>query len=251
MENVRTESRIDEAVASFDLSGDGVIIAILDRGIDWEHPDFRNDDGTTRINWLLDLTNYQGCDPNAPGVAEYSEAEINAALDGSGPNIDSRDAVGHGTVTAGIAAGNGNAFGDGKYRGVAPGADLIIAKVVSEGAPAHGDEAAEEDFVSCFDLAVDWVDAKAAELGKPVVAVANYGVQYGPLDGTSGDSQKIDQVFGLDTPGRIWVAPAGNEGGVDNHAGGTYETSADTVVPFSAPLRANQRLTAWVLAREL
>src|ERR1039457_6985879 len=46
-----------------------------------------------------------------------------------------RGAVGHGTATAGLAAGNGSAYASGKYAGMAPRADLIIVKLVSDGAP--------------------------------------------------------------------------------------------------------------------
>ena len=99
----------------YGLTGRGVTIAILDRGIDWDHPDFIRPDGTTRIRWLLDMTGQNWCDANNPGLApvEYSASQINDAL-GGGAGIDSRDAVGHGTVTAGIAAGNGSAFAEGK-----------------------------------------------------------------------------------------------------------------------------------------
>ena len=77
------------------------------------------------------------CDPTNPAPVEYSEVQINAALDGSGPFVNSIDWVGHGSVTTGIAAGNGRAFANGKYRGIAPEADLVIVKYTSEGAPAH------------------------------------------------------------------------------------------------------------------
>ena len=41
-------------------SGAGVIVAILDRGIDWESNDLRNDDGTTRIAYIFDLSDDSG-----------------------------------------------------------------------------------------------------------------------------------------------------------------------------------------------
>ena len=136
-------------------TGAGVTVVIIDRGIDWRNPDFINGDGTTRILWMLDMTGQDLCSASNPAPVEYSEAQINVALVG-GPSIALRDAVGHGTATAGIAAGNGRAFAGGKYSGIAQGADLIIVKVTSEGAPAHGGVPAEPAFQGCMDEALDW-----------------------------------------------------------------------------------------------
>src|SRR4051794_1684962 len=49
LDMVRQEIRADRAAADFNATGRGVLIAILDRGIDYTHPDFRNADGTTRL----------------------------------------------------------------------------------------------------------------------------------------------------------------------------------------------------------
>ncbi|MHB1319226.1 MAG: S8 family peptidase [Anaerolineae bacterium] len=78
--------------------GTGVRIAIIDTGIDVDHPDF-----TGRIAEMVDLV-------------------------GEGPV----DENGHGTHCAGIALGAGTASG-GRYRGVAPGALLYSAKVLHRG----------------------------------------------------------------------------------------------------------------------
>jgi minor extracellular serine protease Vpr len=224
----RQQSGIDSAVARYNVSGKGVAIAILDRGIQWHNPDFIKPDGTTRIKWMLDMSGQNGCDPSGPTPVEYSAAQINAALIW-GETLDTRDAVGHGTVTAGIAAGNGRAFGNGKYTGVAPDADLIIVKMTSEGAPAHDDQPAESYFLACVLDALDWVDQKITQLGEPVVGLINSGVQlWGPIDGTSVMSQKIDGVFGK-RPGRIFVAPSGDEGDLPTHAGGTYSNESTVV----------------------
>lgn len=234
MDLVRLETRTDLAVARYGVTGGDVVVAVLDRGIDWRHPDFRNPDGTTRIKWLLDMSNAgtRPCEGSDPLPVEYSETDINAALFG-GPAINTRDAVGHGTVTAGLAAGNGTAFADGKYRGMAPEADLIVVKLTSEGAPAHGTEYAEAFFQGCNETALVWLDQKITELGKPCVAIINSGIQWGPIDGTSATSRRIDEVFGLHRPGRVFVAPSGDEGGFANHVRGEYASDAPTVVHFT------------------
>src|SRR6266852_2087569 len=114
--------------------------------------------------------------------------------------------VGYGTLTAGIAAANGRAFAGGKYQGMAPGADLIIVKSTSDGAPAHDGQPPEAPFLANLMQALDWVDQKITALQEPAVGLINSGVQWGPIDGTSDVSRKIDQVFGLDRPGRIYVS---------------------------------------------
>ena len=244
MDRVRVTTRTDEAVAKYGLTGKGVTIVILDRGIDWRHPDFIKPDGTTRIKWILDMTGQNGCSTANPSPVEYTEAQINAALTG-GPAINHRDAVGHGTVTTGLAAGNGSAFANGRYHGMAPDADLIIVKITSDGVPAHDAQPAEGAFVACVAQALDWVDSKIIELRQPAVAIMNMGVQWGPLDGTSSESRLIDEIFGLDRPGRIYATGTGDEGGLPTHSGGTFDQNTETVVRLTKAASATSNVFAW------
>ena len=62
MNLVRTETRTDLAVSTFGVDGSGVTIAIIDRGIDWQHPDFIKPDGSTRIRAMLDMSGQNGCE---------------------------------------------------------------------------------------------------------------------------------------------------------------------------------------------
>ncbi len=245
----RVETRADLAVQRFGVTGAGVVVAIMDRGIDWRHPDFIKPDGNTRIKFMLDqtgTTTYYYCDdPARPVSVEYTEADINAALHG-GPAIAERDAVGHGTASAGIAAGNGRAFANGRYAGMAPEADLIIVKIVSDGAQAHDDQPAEAPFVGCIEEALDWLDAKLAQLGEPpCVGIINMGVQYGPIAGTSVVTRQIEQVFGPNRPGRIYACGTGDEGGFASHAGGDFDDLGPTIIRFTKPDAAPYSINAW------
>jgi hypothetical protein len=244
LDRVRIQTRTNDAEAKYGVTGRGVTVVILDRGVDWGNADFRNSDGTTRIKWLLDMSAQSGgvC-PGTPPPIEYTQAQINAALTG-GPAIPG-DAVGHGTATAGTAAGNGRALPSGQYRGMAPEADLIIVKFASSGAPAHDGIPAEPAFFGCWDEALDWVDRKISALDQPAVGLANIGTQFGPIDGTSAPSRKIDQIFGLDRPGRVWVSPVGDEGSLPNHAGGTYSNAADTIIRFSKATSDRTNTSLW------
>ena len=216
IDRVRAETGVDKAVAVLGVSGEGVIVAVMDRGIDWESNDFRNDDGTTRIAYIFDLSDDAGADdPNNPygrGTI-YTRRQIDRALFG-GPALATRDAVGHGTTTTGIPAGNGRNSADRKYRGIAPNATIIAVKVAG-GAPAHGNQPAEPDWyvgLSGLHAAIDFVVDKARELSMPVVMLLNLGSVGGPTDGTSALSRKIDETVGPDHPGIVFVTGTGDDG---------------------------------------
>jgi len=148
---VNKATQNDQAFAKYGLTGQGVIVAFLDRGIDYTHADFRNSDGTTRIKMMWDMSNVNPnlplCDPGQPAPIVYTEAQINEALQTNTP-LGERDAVGHGTVGTGLAAGNGRAAlpTSAQWAGMAPHADLLIVKMTSEGAPAHSGQPAETPF---------------------------------------------------------------------------------------------------------
>lgn len=247
-ERVDTETRVDEVRSAYGLTGEGVIIAVFDRGIDYEHPDFINEDGTTRI-----LTIYDMLDPSGAGDADnptgfgtvYTEAEINAALDG-GPSLAHRDAVGHGTATAGMAGGNGRASG-GLYTGIAPEASFIIVKMVSEGAPAHDDEPAEApgSAIGELDTALDFVLDLADDAGMPVVFLANFGSIQGPSDGTSADARIIQDRFGPGLPGRVFISGTSDDGGHPNHAAGEVTQGQVSEIEIHKGHEGNLRMDLW------
>lgn len=244
MDQVRQETRTDLAIAKYSVTGRGVAVAILDRGIDWRNPDFIKPDGTTRIKAMLDMSGQNWCSADNPPPVAYSEQQINAALTG-GPPIAERDAVGHGTATAGVVAGSGRAAANGKYRGMAPEADLLIVKLTSEGAPAHDGQPAEAPFNGCIDQALDWLDGQINALGEPTVAIINSGTQWGPIDGTSAVSRKLDLIFGASRPGRVFVAPAGDEGAAANHAGASFDDTAMSQVRLNKATTDTVYMQLW------
>ena len=216
MDHAREEAGVDRAVAEFKVSGRGVLIATLDRGIDWENQDFRADDGSTRIVRMLDLTDDQGAgspsNPYKVGTL-YPKEAIEEALKGA-RRLPFRDAVGHGTTTAGIACGNGRNRTDRKYRGIAPQASLVVVKICSDGAPAHDGEAAEPYFYrpERVLVAIDFVRDVARKLGLPCVIVLNIGSQGGPTDGSSPLCRAIDALVGPGKQGLVFVTGPGDEG---------------------------------------
>jgi minor extracellular serine protease Vpr len=242
---VDAETRVDQAKAKYGLTGRNVLVAIMDRGLDYTHPDFINADGTTRVEAIFDLTDDAGA--TAPGNTYgmgtlYTKTQIQAAL--AGPKLATRDAVGHGTSTAGLCCGNGRAS-NGKYKGPAENSRLLIIKITSDGAPAHDGQPAEAPFYdgSRILVAIDWATAKAHELGLPMVMILNLGSPGGPTDGTSVLSAKIDATVGAGKPGLAFLTGTGDDGGQPNHATGAVGASQTADLKIHKASAAGTALT--------
>lgn len=198
-----------------DDTGKGVIIAIIDSGIDYAHPDFCNSDGSTRILELWDQTLNR----------VYTQVEINAALQAPTEQqryelVPSRDISGHGTHVTGIAAGNGRASG-GRYVGVAPESSLLIVKlgvVKTNGFPRTTELMA----------AVDYVLRRAEQYQMPVVVNLSFGNNYGGHDGRSLLETYLNEVSSYWK--NVIVAGTGNEGTSRIHTSGRFSMQNETSV---------------------
>lgn len=194
------------------LTGKGIIVGIVDSGIDIFHPDFRNEDGTTRILELWDQTIPNEEDSNFfyNRGKIFSQEEINQALIDNNRSFPSRDPSGHGTHVAGIAAGNGRAS-QGEQKGVAPESELLIVKLGNtfpEGFPRTTE----------LMLGMDYCVRKAADLNMPLALNISFGNSYGSHDGSSLLETFIDNLSNL---GRTTIAiGSGNEGNKGRHAAG-------------------------------
>lgn len=196
------------------LDGQGVVIGIIDTGIDAAHGDFRRDDGSSRIAWMLDMSTNPlgevghgtleqsfGCNHPHQSPCRILDAKmIDAALEG-GPIQTPQDPVGHGTHVASIAAGSHP-----KYTGVAPGASLVIANVTQ----AFGHEASDIDIVTAARFVFD----RAEAMGMPAVVNISLGGDFGPHDGSSPLEKGLASLVGPEYPGRAIVVAAGNSGGL-------------------------------------
>ncbi len=187
------------------LTGRGVLTAVLDSGIDYFHEDFRNPDGTTRIERLWDQ--------NLGRI--FTKEEIDEALETGNRTagrrlVPSFDGSGHGTAVAGIAAGNGRES-QGRYRGVAYESSLLIVKL---GAPDPAGFPRTTELMR----GLDWAVRYAAEAGKPLAVNISFGNTYGSHDGTSLLETYIDAAaeFGRN----VIVIGAGNEGAGGGHVSG-------------------------------
>ncbi len=216
-------------------TGRGVIVGVVDTGIDWTHRDFRVDrdgDGfeeSSRILWLWDQTETGafGTPRVVPFGTEYTREQIEAALR-SGMNIvNERDESGHGTHTTGIALGDGSASG-GTFVGMAPNAEMIIVKT--------------SYFSTDIVEGVRYIFDKAEWLGKPAVVNLSLGGHFGPHDGTSLFEQSLEAF--LERPGRAIVASAGNDGDRKIHIGGQLRPREAFTFTF-APQQENAYVNIW------
>lgn len=215
------------------LSGKGVLIGIVDSGIDTTHPDFRMPDGSSRIRYLWDQTQPGNPPPGYRIGTEYDSAQINEGLIRNRPV--SSDPSGHGTAVAGIAAGNGRAS-EGRYRGVAFNSELIVVKL----RPAQ-----PSSFPRTSELmtGINYCIQKSIELGLPLALNLSFGNNYGAHTGSSLLETFLDQAAAL---GRVSVvAGSGNEGASPIHTSGRV-TSAPFTVEFSVgPSQPSLDLQLW------
>lgn len=117
---------------NFSLFGQGVIVGVIDTGIDYTHKAFRYPDGSSRILSLWDQTITDGAFPPPAGFyygAEYSNSRLNTALASDNPRstIPSVDEVGHGTMLAGIIGGSEDK--EQGFRGVVPKSEFAVVKL--------------------------------------------------------------------------------------------------------------------------
>jgi hypothetical protein len=177
--------------------GRGVIIGLVDTGLDFTHQDFLVDSlGRPRVLYLWDQT-LNGTGPGTVSGATFSYGVECRQEDLTAAGCPSREVEGHGTHVMGTAAGDGSSSGApaGQFAGVAPGADLIVVKsTLLSDAVVDG---------------VNYIFSRAQQLGRPAVVNLSLGSQWGPHDGTLPEEEALDSLVG---PGRIVVAAAGNDG---------------------------------------
>lgn len=239
------------------LTGNGVIVGVVDTGIDFLHKTFRNPDGTTRILsiWDQTLTPQTGAGEVSPGNivhptlgsatlnygVEYRRdapgnvPTLKKALENANPRSIVRhqdnDDHGHGTHVASTAAGNGsqngNCHGEYHYIGVAPKADLIIVRMrgLTKGDPARtGSELIN---------AIRYIADRAG--GAPCVINLSLGSSLGPRDGSGVSEIGVDNILTAYNQGFAIVFSAGNAANDSAHAQATVPSGGNLDLKFTVP----------------
>ena len=228
-------------VPRVNLTGKGVLVAIIDSGIDYLHPDFRNNDGTSRIVELWDQT-IQGNPPSGYNIGTvYTNQQLNEAI-ATGNRfqalemVPSTDVSGHGTHVAGIACGGGRASEAGN-RGVAYESDILIVKLGTS---------SNSSFPNSAQLmqAVNYCVQKAEERNQPVAINLSYGNSYGSHNGQSVIENFIDEVA------LVWKTciciGTGNEGASRAHTSGMLTVGENITVELPvAPSQFTFNLQIW------
>ena len=209
-------------------TGKGVIVGIIDQGIDFQHLAFKDKNGKSRI--IRALTLKAGSNVNYD-VHSTEEAINNLTYDTN--NAD------HGTHTSAIAAGssvivNGNDVtvtddhANATYGGMAPEADLVIIGL-------------RTIYTTNMANSIKQICAFADRQNKPCVINLSIGSLEGPHDGTGPLASALADCVG---DNHIIVFSAGNDGmrankyvklGTSN-GGGCYATGTSTL---SKPMMAN------------
>ncbi len=203
-----------------DFNGLGVIIGIIDTGVDYQHPAFVNPDGTTRILSIWDQTSQNGKPPKGFSFgSEYSKNHINAALISPDPLalVPTVDTSGHGTAIASIISGSPNA--DHSFTGIAPQTKLAVVKLKEAKHNLKKIFFIPEDTL-CYQesdiiLGIRYLLSVSEKLKRPLVICLALGSSQGSHDGQSPISSYLDYLVHL--PGIDVIAAAGNEGNNYRH----------------------------------
>lgn len=219
---------------NFNLRGQNVLVGILDSGIDYTNPVFKNADNTSKIISIWDQTissdNYPA---NYSYGTEYLRDQINQALKSNNPLtiVPTTDEIGHGTMLAGIAAGN--EVPKSGFFGVAPDAELVIVKlkqakqylrdffIVPKNVPAYQ----TNDIM----FAIDYLYSVALNQNKPLALCLGVGTSQYAHDGRGTLSSYLS--LRAESTGISVVVAAGNEGNARRHYYGQIDPDVgfDTV----------------------
>lgn len=191
--------------------GDNVIMGMIDSGIDFNHPDFKDSLGNTRILYIWDQRDGSG---TGPAPWNYGTLWDSAQINAGQCTHNDLQYYGHGTHVSGIAAGNGRSTTAANYAGGAPNANIIMVALDFNGVNSP---------VAVADAAA-FIYAQAQALGRPCVINASVGDYYGSHDGQDLQALMIDSL--LDVNNRIFVTASGNAGDLPIHL--SYPLSPDT-----------------------
>lgn len=194
MDSVRFYTNIDNVYNGSNglprhFRGKDILVGIIDAGMDFLHPNFRDEEGNCRIKAAWDQNYFAGGNsPYGYGIVYNSTEEVvNAKRDFEFAGDT------HGTHVAGIAAGSYNS----PYRGVAPESDIILVST----------NKTEQGIIDAVDFLLNYSDNAA----KPIAINLSIGSVLGYKDGTDNFTVLIDELL-KDRKGQLLAIAAGNEG---------------------------------------
>lgn len=202
------------------LFGRGVIVGVIDTGIDYRHQAFLYNDNTTRILSIWDQS-IQGTSPPEGFTfgTEYKRELINLALRSDNPLsiVPSVDTNGHGTSIASVIAGKPNI--EGTFSGIVPESELLVVKL-KDAKQNLKEIFFVSDDILCFQesdiiLGIRYLNAYAQSVSRPVVICIALGSSQEGHDGNGALSNYLNYLGRL--PGIGLSVSAGNEGNNRRH----------------------------------
>lgn len=209
-----------QQTSNFTLLGQGVLVGIVDTGIDYRHPAFMNNDKTTRIISIWDQTRQDGITPDTFNFgSEYSKALINNALLSADPItlVPTTDENGHGTAIASIIAGSPAEHQS--FSGIVPNSELIVVKLKEAKQNLKMIFSVPDDKL-CYQesdivLGVRYLITVAQRLKRPLVICIALGSSQGSHDGQGILSLYLESIIRI--PDISVAISAGNEGNSNRH----------------------------------
>ena len=247
---------------SLSLKGQGVLVGIVDTGIEYTNPLFQDEAGNTRIVSIWDQTANNQTSNNQVVQQEkwlygleYTREQINEALRAEVPQdiVPENDSNGHGTYLASIAAASADPVND--FIGAAPLSELVVVKL-KEAKQNLRDFFYMSDTEPLFQendimAGVAYLDAVARREGRPMVILLGVGSNQGSHTGSGPLSILLNDI-GTQI-GRAVVVPAGNEAIAQHHF---YGEANSLLNPVSVEINVEEGIDGfcmelWSYAPEL
>lgn len=216
------------------LTGTGVVVALIDTGIDYLNKEFIKEDDTSRILSIWDQGDNSGTPP--PGIdygSVYTNDQINQAIKDHAANLDpytivpERDTIGHGTQCAGIIG----ARGYGEVKGAAPNCEFVVIKLrpskFFETIP--GNSSSSIPIYNCIDIctAIRYASEFRQSINRPMVIFLPVSSNFGGHAGNRPIEEIIDYYSFISNI--IFALGTGNQGNSQTHYSGFIENTNDTV----------------------
>ena len=203
------------------LSGRGVIIGIVDTGIDYRKDAFKFEDGSTKILGIWDQTVDGKRQDDLYFGSTYTSDDINNANRSSDPYsiVPSVDEDGHGTFLASVAASNE----PGEYIGAAPKAYLLIVKLKKASQYLIDRYLVTNDNPNLYEstdymLGMKYILDASDKFNMPIVMCIGMGTNDGAHDGSTLIEEYIS--FVSQRVGYAFVTAVGNEANAKHHTQG-------------------------------
>ncbi|WP_010297928.1 S8 family peptidase [Clostridium senegalense] len=215
------------------LKGTGVIVGIIDTGIDYLNEEFMTEDGKTRIVAIWDQEDQSGTAPEGFYYgSEYTREQIDRAIQASKNGEDpykivpEKDQVGHGTEVAGIVG----ARGKNGVLGAAPDCEFLIVKTLRSDENTLAENAVFDKGDNIYSstsiaLSIKYLLDFHEKVDAPLVICIPMESNAGAHDGTTVVERFIDR-YATDR-GVITVAGTGNQGDTETHASGKLAKTGD------------------------